>query len=116
MLDRNPAVDSLLGVMRAPVIIFSLCFGLLVGCASPAARMQAAKDDAWQVWMTANKGFGGPIYYVGSDDQFAYFRLGSWHYHYYKTHTKNTKLPQHFSLGAGTPYLVDQSMIVGDSQ
>jgi hypothetical protein len=69
-------------------------------------KPENAKTDPWQVWINVLKGFGTDVVYVGSEEPFAYFRIGTLFPHYYKMPSCNASLPQTFALGAGETYVV----------
>jgi hypothetical protein len=70
---------------------------------SPAS---AADEDAYAVWIALLKGFSGDVVYVGSDDTFAYFRLGHFFWSYYKVRACAADLPETFRVGGDGRYVV----------
>lgn len=65
------------------------------------------------VWIAVLKGLSGDVYYVGTKEPFAYFRIGSVFPDYYKTPACNVTLPRVFDIGSGKPYLVTLENIHG---
>jgi hypothetical protein len=61
--------------------------------------------------MAALKHFEGPVYYVGSEGEFSYFRAGKVIWTRYKAQTAKLHLPHTFPLGMGNPYLVTEEMV-----
>ena len=61
--------------------------------------------------MAALKGFVGPVYYVGSDGDYSYFRAGEFFYTRYKAQTSKIGLPRTFPFGTEEPYRVTQDMV-----
>src|SRR6266498_5828483 len=57
------------------VILVLLAFSLHKHCFS-LAYIRGAKERPTELWYAALKGFHGPVYYVGSDGEFSYFRAG----------------------------------------
>ena len=99
---------------RRILLIISLML-VVAGSVVLVSRMRSptsATEDPWAVWITVLKGFGGPVYYVGSDGEFAYFRTGRVFWSYYKVRAGHAHLPRTFPIGADEPYLVrDQSWV-----
>jgi hypothetical protein len=90
----------------APVLAVPLVF--LLGCSTwtHLRSPENAKPDPWMVWISVVKGFSGAVYYVGSKEPYAYFRIDAVFPSYYKTPSCNTTLPRTFDVGRGKPYLV----------
>ena len=90
------------------------CFsGGLTGCYS-VSYVHCAKDnpnDSYYLWMAALKHQEGPVYYVGSEGEFSYFRAGTVIWTRYKVQTAHIDLPRTFPLGKGEPYLVTEGMV-----
>jgi hypothetical protein len=85
----------------------------LTGCYS-VSYVHRAKDnphDPYDLWMAALKHQEGPVYYVGSEGEFSYFRAGSVIWTRYKVQTGHIDLPRTFPLGKGDPYLVTEGMV-----
>jgi hypothetical protein len=61
--------------------------------------------------MDALKGFNGPVYYVGSDETNAYFRVGSFIHAYYKLRPADARLPKTFPVSKGEPYRITSDMV-----
>ena len=76
------------------------------------ARIRRTPERSYELWMAALKGFEGPVYYIGSEGDFSYFRAGKYFSTYYKARTSKIRLPQTFDLGKGTPYRVTHEMVV----
>ncbi len=90
------------GLMVATTIVALSSCSLWSNLQSP----ERAKTDSWTVWISVLKGFSGDVYYVGTKEPYAYFRIGSLFPTYYKTPACNTTLPRVFDIGSGKPYLV----------
>jgi hypothetical protein len=88
----------------AAVMIFA------VGCRS-LSYIHGAPEDSQALWMAALKGFEGPVYYVGSDGEYSFFRAGTVTYTRYKAQTAKIHLPRIFRFGKGEPYLVTEGMV-----
>jgi hypothetical protein len=82
----------------------------LTGCHS-ISYVRRAKERPSELWTAALKGFEGPVYYVGSEGDFSYFRAGTLIWTRYKAQTAKISLPRTFPLGKEKPYLVTQEMV-----
>ena len=80
------------------------------GCRS-LTYIHGAKERPYDLWMATLKGFEGPVYYVGSEGEFSYFRAGKIVYTRYKAQTSKIGLPRTFPFGKEEPYLVTQEMV-----
>ena len=87
-----------------------VCSIASVGCHS-LSYIHRAHEDQSGLWMAALKGFEGPVYYVGSDGDYSFFRAGKTFYTRYKAQTSKLSLPRTFPFGKGEPYLVTQDMV-----
>jgi len=67
---RRRSVISVLALTIVAVLLAGICYGRSL------AYIQAAQERPWDLWIAALKGFEGPVYYVGSDGDFSYFRAG----------------------------------------
>lgn len=79
----------LLGLTAASLYVHSLAF------------VRAAPEDRYGHWMAALKGFQGTHRYVGSLDDYSYFRVGDIVSSRYKAPTAKMHLPITFPLGEG---------------
>jgi hypothetical protein len=86
------------------------CAIALAGCRS-LSYIHGAPEDSQALWMAALKGFEGPVFYVGSDGEYSYFRAGTVTYTRYKAQTAKIHLPRTFPFGKGEPYRVTQDMV-----
>jgi hypothetical protein len=93
----------LLALIACLILIFSGCSSL--------SYVHGAKEDSSGLWMAALKGIGGHVYYVGSDGEFSYFRVGTVFCDRYKAKTAKIKLPRTFPFGKEKPYLVTEDMV-----
>jgi hypothetical protein len=101
--------SSKIGLALAFVML--ICAVLtFVGCRS-LSYIHRADERPYDLWMAALKGFEGPVYYVGSDGDYSYFRAGKMFYTRYKAQTSKLGLPRTFPFGKGEPYLVTQDMV-----
>lgn len=82
----------------------------ITGCYS-VSYIRGAKERSSDLWMAALKHQEGPVYYVGSEGEFSYFRAGTVIWTRYKAQTSKIHLPRTFPLGKGEPYLVTQDMV-----
>lgn len=82
----------------------------VTGCHS-LSYVHGAEERPYDLWMAALKGFEGPVYYVGDDGDFSYFRAGTVFYTRYKVQSSKVHLPRTFPFGKGEPYLVTQDMV-----
>jgi hypothetical protein len=94
-------------VVLAVVVFIAVIF---CGCRS-LSYIHGAPEDSQALWMAALKGFEGPVYYVGSDGEYSYFRAGTVIYTRYKAQTAKIHLPRTFPFGKEEPYLVTQDMV-----
>ena len=62
------------------------------------AMQENAKTDNYRVWIHSLKGFGGDVFYLGSDDTHVYFRIGRVFRSYYKVPSCAVRPPETFSL------------------
>jgi hypothetical protein len=91
----------------ATLVVLALIFA---GCHS-LAYVHGAAEDHYQLWLGVLKPFGGPVYYVGSEGEFSYFRGHGAFCDRYKARTSKLKLPRTFPLGKEKPYVVTPEMI-----
>ena len=61
--------------------------------------------------MRALKPLGSPVYYVGSEGDYSYFRSGHVFRKHYKAQTAKIRLPNTFPLGKGKAYVVSEDMV-----
>lgn len=73
--------------------------------------VRAAPEDRYRLWMAVLKGFQGPVRYVGSIDDYSYFRTGDLFCARYKAPTARLYLPSTFALGEREPYIVNSDMV-----
>jgi hypothetical protein len=104
-MRRRATIRLLVKAATAVCIITVFC-----GCHS-LSYIHGAKERSYELWMAALKGFEGPVYYVGSDGDFSYFRAGKIFYTRYKAQTSKINLPRTFPFGKGEPYLVTQDLV-----
>ncbi len=91
------------------------CAVAVVGCRS-LSYIHSAPEDSEALWMASLKHQEGPVYhvpvyYVGSDGDYSYFRAGTLFYTRYKAQTAKLRLPRTFPFGRGEPYLVTEDMV-----
>jgi len=65
-----------------------------------------AIEDSSTVWIALLKGFNGDVVYVGSDESYADFRLGSFFWSYYKVPACAARLPERFPVARRSGYVV----------
>lgn len=70
---RRP-VRICLGSSLVLVLVFALSCG---ACRSMPYLRLAADEEPYALWMAALKGFEGPVYYLGGDETYSYFRAGT---------------------------------------
>jgi hypothetical protein len=60
-------------------LIAATTVATLSGCIlwSSLQSPERAKTDPWMVWISVLKGFSGDVYYVGTKEPYAYFRIDS---------------------------------------
>jgi len=95
-------------------LIAVFCAVSFVSCRS-LSYIHGAPDNQTGLWMAALKHFEGPVYYVGGDGDFSYFRAGMVFYTRYKAQTSKLTLPRTFPFGKGEPYLVTEEIVHGHS-
>jgi hypothetical protein len=66
----------------------------------------AARHESYPVYIALLKGFNGDVSYVGSDDSYAYFRIGRVFWSYYKVLACVVHLPKTFRVHDDDPYVV----------
>ena len=91
----------------ATVAFFAIVFS---GCRS-LAYVHGAREDHYQLWMGVLKPFGGPVYYVGSEGDFSYFRGHGMFFDRFKVRTSELRLPRTFPFGKEKPYVVTLDMV-----
>ena len=99
--------------MNRSCIALSLAPALAVASVSACAvsdrvsSIQSSADtDSYRVWIALLKGFEGNVFYVGSDDTYAYFRIGTVFRSYHKLPICAVQLPETYPLQAGRIYIV----------
>jgi hypothetical protein len=92
-----------------PAVLVCIAISL-IGCHS-LSYLHRAQERPYDLWMAALKGFEGPVYYIGSDGDYSYFRAGDIFYTRYKAQTSKIHLPHTFPFGKGEPYRVTQDMV-----
>jgi hypothetical protein len=96
----------------AGLLMAAVCAIAVAGCGS-LSQYKKANEDSYSLWMAALKSYPGPVYYVGSDGDYSYFRAGGYGYYVrYKALTAKIHLPGTFPFGQGKPYLVTQDMVL----
>jgi hypothetical protein len=105
-MTRMQKIFGFLGVATA--VVLSSC-SLWAHLQSP----EDAKADSYRVWISVLKGFGQDVYYIGTKEPYAYFRIGSVFPTYYKSPACNFTLPREFDIGAEKPYVVVQGNLRG---
>jgi hypothetical protein len=102
---------------RRVILWFGLVAAILIVLTSgffyqqSLAYVRAAPEDRNGLWMAALKGFSGTVRYVGSIDDYSYFRAGDTFCSRYKAPTAKLQLPRTFSFGEGAPYEVAADMV-----
>jgi len=92
------------GLTLAAFVQHRHCFSL--------AYIRGAHEDPYRLWITALKGIGvGPVYYIGSEGEFSYFRAGTVFADRFKAPTAKIRLPRTFPLGSKEPYRVTAEMV-----
>src|SRR5437867_3199515 len=99
------------GIVHGSGLMLLICCIIGFSSCRSASYLQKAKERPCDLWMAALKGFEGPVYYIGSDEDFSYFRAGRIFYTRYKARTSKIRLPRTFPFGKGEPYLVTQDMV-----
>jgi hypothetical protein len=119
-LLRGPSTSPL-GAMRHPArttALITLCVLLLSACRTPAPPPASSFTADWSgLFLAVTKSFGTRTYYVGSDNQWAYFETQFEDSlvtpTYRKVETSRMHLPQTFPLGQGKPYRIYLTNFVG---
>ena len=94
---------------RSALLGVALVVALVGACAAWTdlrSPQSAAEENSYPVWIALLKGLSGDVVYVGSDETHAYFRLGAVFWSYYKLPVCAAQLPEVFSVGNGSPYVV----------
>jgi hypothetical protein len=97
-------------IVRFVCLLIAVVCTVIFGCRS-LSYIHRAPDDQYGLWMAALKGFEGPVYYVGTDGDYSYFRAGKIFYTRYKAQTSKLGLPRIFPFGKREAYLVTQDMV-----
>ncbi len=95
-------------------VLLTVCvagFATAVTYSRSLSYVHSAHEDQYGLWMAALKGFKGPVYYVGTDENYSFFRAGRIFYTRYKSLTSKDHLPRTFPFGKGAPYLVTYEMV-----
>ena len=116
--SENTNLNS--AVMRNPmrllaVALLALICGFLffvVYSPTPPSKSEFA-DDWTGLFVAVTKGFSGKTYYLGSDDQWAYFRSGKLMPVYRKVGASRMRVPEVFPLAKGETYPIGLSNFVG---
>jgi hypothetical protein len=95
--------------LTAMIVMLSVAL-TLTGCHS-LAYLHNAKERPYDLWMAALKNQEGPVYYIGSDGDYSYFRAGDFIYTRYKAQTAKIHLPRTFPFGKEKPYRVTSEMV-----
>ena len=102
-----------LGVMDHGSVALSLVLTLSLASANACAGgnqanaiQSSADSDSERVWIALLKGFEGDVLYVGSDDAYSYFQLGTFFKSYHKLPRCAAKVPETFPLQTGRRYTV----------
>lgn len=93
----------------ALTLFLTLNLASVIACAggTEAHAIQSSADsDSERVWIALLKGFEGDVLYVGSDDIYAYFRLGRFFRSYHKLPICAAHVPETFPLQSGRDYAV----------
>ena len=77
-----------------------------------ASYLRGAEENSWSLWIDVLKGFNGTVYYMGSDEDYSYFRNDGLIAGRYKAKTSRIRLPRTFPLGESKPYSVTQEMVL----
>jgi hypothetical protein len=99
---------SMIGLVGLLAVV--ICALAMAGCRS-LSYIHGAHEDSQALWMAALKHQEGPVYYVGSDGDYSYFRAGTVYYTRYKAQTSKIHLPRTFPYGKGEPYIVTENMV-----
>ena len=108
MGDRSRRTRRIVGVLA---VLVAVC--LLVGAADrlSLSYIHGAQEQPVYLWIAALKHMEGPVYYVGTDGDFSYFRAGYIFFTRYKARTSMIRLPRTFPFGTRQPYLVTEDMV-----
>ena len=93
------------GLTLAAFVQHRYCFSL--------AYIRGAQENPYRLWISALKGLGniGPVYYVGTEGKFSFFRAGTLFPDRFKAPTAKIKLPRTFPLASQKPYPVTAEMV-----
>jgi hypothetical protein len=109
---RSRLVSFVLGVTVGAIAGAAFVIWVLYSQRAPRWVTGAASEQPYDLWMAALKGFQGPVYYVGSEGEYSYFRAGKLFYTPYKAQTAKIHLPKTFPLNAQETYPVTAEMII----
>jgi hypothetical protein len=93
-----------LALLAVAILVASV--GVYAGWTRFRSPELAAQMDPYRVWVALLKGANGSVYYVGSDNAHAYFRIGIIFSSYYKVPACAVLLPETFSVRDGRSYVV----------
>jgi hypothetical protein len=106
--------------MRNPIRVLAvalltlICGFLFFVVYSPTTPSKSAFADDWTgLFVAVTKGFSGETYYLGSDDEWAYFRSGRLMPVYRKIGASRIRVPVVFPLAKDEAYLISRSNLVG---
>src|SRR5437588_6608065 len=90
-----------------PASLVLVCGVLLFACRTPTPPPASQFRDDWTgLFIAVTKSFGEHTYYLGSDDEWAYFRSGSISPAYRKVQAARMSLPRTFAFAQGTTYSI----------
>jgi len=98
-------------IFGIPLLAVCVIAIVIIGTHSLSYSHRFAKEDPYRVWMAALKEFVGPAYYLGSEAEFSYFRVGDILCESFKVRTAECALPRTFQFGKEKPYRITFSMV-----
>jgi hypothetical protein len=111
MIERvNKRIGTKAGCGLVAAFVVALCISFLCWTHT-LAYVRGADERSRDLWMAALKGFSGPVYYVGSEGEYSYFRAEGIIVSRFKAKTSRIRLPRTFAFGESEPYLVKQEMV-----
>ena len=98
-------------------VLVLLCPVFIFACRTSTPQTSQFRDDWKGLFLAVTKSFGSSTYYIGSDEQWAYFQTKREESMFTPTCRKveasQMSLPQTFLFAQGTPYLIQVTNFVG---
>lgn len=101
-------------------VLVLLCAVFIFACRTPTPPPSSQiANDLSGLFLVVTKRFGARTYYIGSDEQWAYFQTkgeAAFAPTYRKVEASHMRLPRTFPFAQGTPYLIQSTNFVGSGK